>query len=196
MHPPLEGMAPHSTSSSSSPPAREAPPQAIFIGPPPPQDDLVEISRQILAHVPEGPGEWLLIRDPHLILLKCHPGGCCDLAYSITIPQLWGRNRNATEINLPTLPYCSYAPCSQPMPASAEILDLARDVLASPPPSRDGRSLFVRDNHLMIVATMGSHRTIQFWTTVAELQARSIAGHQLQPQPPLATPASLLVDRH
>ena len=179
----------------SGPPVRRVPPHEIMVDAPPPQDDLVEISRQILAHVPAGPGEWLLIRDPHLILLKSPDGNRCTLSYSITIPQLWGRNRNVTELNLPILPYCSYAPCSQPMPASDEILDLARDVLAHPPPSRDGKSLFVRDNHLMVVTTADNHRTVQFWTTVAELQARSIAGHLLQPQPPLATPASLWVDR-
>ena len=179
-----------------SPPACESAPLGIPGEPLPPQDDLVEISRQVLAHVPAGPGEWLLIRDPYLMVLECGIGGRCDLSYWIAIPQLWGRNRDAAESRLPTLPYCAYAPCSQPLPASNdEMLGLARSILDGPPPARDGKSLLIKDPYIMVAENRGDDRTILFWTTVAELYARSISRYQLHPQPPLTIPASLWVDR-
>ena len=138
----------------SGPPACETAPLGIPGEPLPPQDDLVEISRQVLAHAPAGPGEWLLIRDPYLILLECGSGGLCDLSFWIAIPQLWGRDRGDFESRLPILPYCAYAPCSQPMPASDELMGLARDILNAPP-ARDGKSLLVRDPHIMVTKTDG-----------------------------------------
>ena len=179
MKTPFEGMAPRFT--PTGPPACESAPLGIPGEPLPPQDDLVEISREVLAHAPAGPGEWLLIRDPYLMILECGSGGRCDLSYWIAIPQLWGRDRDIAESRLPTLPYCAYAPCSQPMPASDEMLGLARGILSGPPPARDGKSLLISDPYIMIAENTGNNRTILFWTTVAELYARSISQRSVTP---------------
>ena len=190
------------TIESKMPPSHDPtipnPPSCAFAPcghPTPPQDDLIYISRQILDHVPPGEGEYLLIRDPYLILLE-RRGTYCNIIYWIAVPQLWAIACTYPDTTLPTLRFCAYAPCGEPMPASSDLIELARSILEhTPHHPGDAKYLLLRDRHIMVVQRTGSHHPILYWTTVPGLWARSVPMEQLLPQPPLNIPAQLLVNR-